>query len=682
MKTARFLPALMVLACGASLAPAGEFILRVVDPSGAAIAGASVAVSSPAGKKPAISAATGLEGGVLIRGDPPVQVRVTAIGFESLIQTLSPGANETVTLQLQPATLYTTLDVVVRDVASDALSPGSTSVGSALEIDRGGARTIFDAVEKLVPSAFVTRRGLMGYGIAQNGTGVVTIRGIGETPNSGVLVVVDGRPDYMGLMGHPLPDFYSLSDAGSVSVTRGPASVLYGSNAMGGVIEIRPPALVKTRKTGLTASIGSFRTGQHRASHAGTLRRTYLSLAGGVTHTRGDRARSAFRSLDGSLGLARDLSEFWKVSWDGQYGHFHVEDPGPLAAPLPDSFARVGRGGFSLGLSNAYVRTWGYTRLFSSHGRHLISDGFRSADSTTGLRFHQHISVAPRWTLEAGSDFVRYGGRANNILSAVDYGEHHIITAAGFSRVQWEANHHWRLDAGIRLEHNSQFGGIAVPEFALTCRLSGDYSLSAAVAKGFRNPTIRELYLFPAPNPVLQPERLWNFQATFQARPRGNLSGWITGYYADLSNLIVMTGRFPNVNLSNAGRGLNRGVEGSVSWKPRPWMGLDTGYAYLRSTNLGPNIPAHKANYSLNLEVKGRAFIHLGGITVNRRWANLQRTRQLPGYTVATLKCTIPVSKRWNLFALVDNLFDRRYEVVAGYPMPGINAMGGVALRF
>ena len=130
----------------------------------------------------------------------------------------------------------TSVEVIVREPA-----PVETAtVGTAVEIDRGGARTVFDAVDQLVPGAFVTRRGIMGYGIATNGTGSVSIRGIGGSPNTGVLIVVDGRPDMQGLMGHPLPDFYSLSNAESVSVTEGPASVLYGSNAMGGAIEIVP----------------------------------------------------------------------------------------------------------------------------------------------------------------------------------------------------------------------------------------------------------------------------------------------------------------------------------------------------------------------------------------------------------------------------------------------------------
>jgi iron complex outermembrane receptor protein len=118
-----------------------------------------------------------------------------------------------------------------------------------------------------------------------------------------------------------------------------------------------------------------------------------------------------------------------------------------------------------------------------------------------------------------------------------------------------------------------------------------------------------------------------------------------------------------------------------VRWQPARRLGFNSGYAYLRSTNLGPYIPQHKLNYSVDWDMR-RAFVHLGGMTVGPRWANTSRTSQLGGYTLATLKLTVPVHKNLSVFALVDNLLHRRYEVVTGYPMPGINAMGGIDIRF
>jgi len=668
-----------ILAVAGWCAPAADLILCVVDPQGGTIAAATVEIRTLHGGKRPITVTTDADGSARVRFESPAEIRVTATGFDPLVQTQEKSPQGAITLRLRPATIHTTVDVVVRE--TPALGTHLTSVGSALEIDQAGARTVFDAVEKLVPSAFVTRRGVMGYGIATNGTGMVTIRGIGESPNTGVLIVVDGRPDYQGLMGHPLPDFYTLSDAASVSVTQGPASVLYGSNAMGGVIEVKPPSLRPGRHTRLMSSLGSYLTGQHRLNHGGKFGRTYYSLAGGVEHTRGERAGAAFRNRDAAVSLGQGLSENWKASLQGQFGHFHVEDPGPMQAPLTSSYARVGRGGLSASVDNTYGGTWGYVRFFSSFGHHIITDGFRSVDNMIGFRGHQNVAITSKLVVDGGTDIVRYGGRANNVISGLNYGEHHLTDAAGFSRVNWVAAERLRLNAGLRYEHSSQYGRIIVPEFGVSYRLADKYSVSAAAAKGFRNPTIRELYLFPAPNPLLEPEHLWNYQATLQANPRPNLMTWVTGYYADVSNMIVTTGRYPNLQLLNRGRALNRGLEANVRWQPARRLGFNSGYAYLRSTNLGPYIPQRKLNYSVDWDLR-RAFLHLGGMTVGRRWANTSRTAQLEGFTLATLKFTVPVQRNLSVFGLVDNLFNRRYEVVTGYPMPGINAMGGIDIHF
>lgn len=664
-----------VLLFAAALALAGplraEFVrLRVVDPQDAAVPGARVTARGGGQQVEILTD----EGGVAVLEFPrPVEIEVAAEGFEPLRRRV---ATAEATIRLQPAMLRTAVEVAV---AGEPLAGYAT--GTAAEIERHGARTVLDAVEALVPGAFVTRRGVMGYGIATNGTGGVSIRGIGNQPNTGVLVVVDGRPDFQGLMGHPLPDFYSLSDAAAVTVTEGPASVLYGSNAMGGAIEVKPTRPAEGMTTRLTSGLGSFFTGQHRLAHGARLGRSFYSLTAGVSHTRGDRPSSAFRNQDGSVALGHDFSERWRASLDARYGHFHVEDPGPEYAPLDGSYARVGRGGFSLNLDNSGGRTWGYTRVYSSLGNHYITDGFRSIDRTTGLRASQHVALTPSLMVEGGADVVRYGGRARNVVQGIQYGRHHLGSEAGFARAEWMPAARLRLHSGLRYEHHSAFGGLVVPEARFGISLHPRYTLSAQVGRGFRNPTIRELYLFPAPNPELLPEHLWNYQVSLRARPAETLEASLTTYYADLRDGIVVMGRFPHLETLNAGRALNRGVETMLRWRPTRRVALRSGHAWVHSTHLQPYVPAHKWNYALELDA-GRAFLHFGGITAGSRWADAGRTRRMEGYTAATVRVSVPAGRHTSFFTMVDNLFNRRYEVVPGYRMPGINASGGFTVQF
>jgi outer membrane receptor protein involved in Fe transport len=187
--------------------------------------------------------------------------------------------------------------------------------------------------------------------------------------------------------------------------------------------------------------------------------------------------------------------------------------------------------------------------------------------------------------------------------------------------------------------------------------------------------------MFPAPNPSLKPEHMWNYQANLQLRPHSDFSARITGYYADLDNQIVTTGRFPNIELQNGGRSLNRGLEAKAQWRPWYRPQFDAGYAYLRSTKLAPQVPGHKLNYSLNLNLT-KVSVYLGGVTVGRRWTSSARDAGLDPYTLVKVKGTIPIAPKTQLFVTLDNLFNTDYEVVPGYPMPGTNFMAGLSCEF
>jgi iron complex outermembrane recepter protein len=660
----------------ASLARAEEVALRVVDPQGAAVPGATVEIRGIHASPTVRCGATDAQGILKANVDLPVEIQVIALGFESLRLTVENNAPSGINVRLVPAALHTSIDVIVRD----APGPESTVEQTALDIDRSGARTVSDAVEALVPSAYVTRRGMLGLGLGTSG--MMTLRGLGGSPTTELLVVIDGRPDFMGLMGHPLPDFYTLTDVGSISVTEGPASVLYGSNAMGGAIEVKPRRPAEGVHSSLMATLGSYYTGQYRLTNGGRFGRAFYNLTAGLAHTNGERPNSAFRDQDGTLAVGYDGSQRWRASVESRYGHFFVEDPGTVSAPVAGQWTRVGRGGFSWDLDNTGGRTWGLARVYSGFGHNMTYDGWRSVDNSLGVRVVQSFLVAPQVTIEGGTDIVRYGGNGRDIAPTYyHYGEFHINDYAGFSRVRYAATRRLQLNAGVRYDNNSHSGDIVVPEFGAAYHLTENYSVSASVTRGFRNPTIRELYLFPAPTPTLQPERMWNCQATFQARPTSKVLAWVTGYYSNIDNLIVTTGYYPNIELQNTGGAINKGLEAHARWQPVRRASFNAAYAYLHSTNLAPYSPQNRLIYSLDLDAR-RMFISLGGNTVGRTYSAAGHTAPVGQYTLATIKCNAPVGKHTHLFMMVDNLFNRQYEVLRGYRMPGMNASGGINLTF
>ncbi len=242
------------------------------------------------------------------------------------------------------------------------------------------------------------------------------------------------------------------------------------------------------------------------------------------------------------------------------------------------------------------------------------------------------------------------------------------------------------LNAGFRYQQDSQFGGITVPEFGALWHASSRFTFSTSVSRGFRNPTIRELYLFPAPNPNLLPEHEWSYEATAQARITSSVAAWTTFYYASLTNQILTLGNWPDMQLLNGGKAMNKGVETTLRWSgigpaARRRLSVTTGYAYLASTNIAPLVPSNKANLGLDLDMK-HAFLHINVQAIGKRYADTTLTTQLGGYTDAGLKLSVPVRRNLSFFATADNLLNHRYQVLTGYPMPGINGAGGFVLHF
>jgi vitamin B12 transporter len=119
---------------------------------------------------------------------------------------------------------------------------------------------VMPVLSEQVPGLFVTSRGIMGYGVSGGAAGNISLRGLSGS-SSRFLVLIDGHPQYAGIFGHPITDSYQSFMTERVEVLRGPASMLYGSNAMGGVVNIVTRKMQDDGvKTNMHVGYGSYNT--------------------------------------------------------------------------------------------------------------------------------------------------------------------------------------------------------------------------------------------------------------------------------------------------------------------------------------------------------------------------------------------------------------------------------------
>ena len=371
-----------------------------------------------------------------------------------------------------------------------------------------------------VPSLFVTQRQVMGYGVSTGAAGGISLRGI--TGGAGqLLVLVDGHPQYNGVYGHPIADSYQTMLAERVEVLRGPASVLYGSNAMGGVVNI---VTRKQEKDGVSTHMdvgaGSYGTVQAEASNQVRKGRFSSTVAAQYQRSDNHRPHMGFEQYGGFVKLGYLMGAHWKATADVNLTHFNATYPGQTSAPVYGADQWITRGMVAAALENRYGRSSGALSVYSDFGRHKIDDGwadplqpttryFRSKDALTGLSFYQGFQLFRTARLTAGVDYQHIYGNAyytskadGSILDTPNKqsGRSERDEIAGYVDYRHDLARWVTVDAGIRVDHHSISGTEWIPQVGIVMRPTTLGELKLMASKGFRNPTMRELYLYPPSN--------------------------------------------------------------------------------------------------------------------------------------------------------------------------------------
>lgn len=620
----------------------------------------------------------------------------------------------------------TLADVVVtgaRETSDIRHLPMTVTNVSRSELEKNEQTNVLPSAVMKVPSLFVTTRGMMGYGVSGGAAGGINLRGI-SGGTGGLLVLIDGHPQYQGIFGHPISDSYQTMIADRVEVLRGPASVLYGSNAMGGVINIVTRGMKEDGvKTDINIGGGSWGTAQVEATNRIKKGKFSSTVSGQYGRSDNHRPRMGFEQYGGYLKLGYDFNENWNIWADGNVTHFNASQPGTVEAPMYEADQWITRGVATLALDNHFKHTNGRISVYDNFGRHKINDGyaegakpqtrfFRSKDALMGVSMYQSAETEDGSRFTLGFDYQNIYGDAyytsretGEVLEtknkqSAEVRNHEVAGYADFRHDFAKVT----VDAGLRVDHHSVAGLEMIPQFGVAYRPIESGTAKAMASKGFRNPTMKDMYLYPPSNENLEAERLWNYELSWRQRLHfgkytetdsvyyheelvsvekekyfHGITYGVNLFYMKADNMIQTVAK-KNVN---TGELENWGAEAELSWTIKEHWGISTNHSWLHQENKLVSVPTYKGYLGVDWYSKKHKWMASVGLQqLAGLYTAVGKNEQKENVTLLNATVKYNLNKYISLWAKGENLLAQEYEILAGYPMPKATAMGGVKVSF
>ncbi|MGB8952536.1 MAG: TonB-dependent receptor [Candidatus Aminicenantales bacterium] len=556
----------------------------------------------------------------------------------------------------------------------------STSVNVVREEDLKGtsASNALNALSFL-PGIFIQRTG--DFGRAD-----VDIRGLGQRTQR-IQILVDGRPEKMGLFGCSVSHSFPLDNVSRIEVVKGPASVFYGSDALGGVVNILTKTPVPGFTTDFRASYGTHNTQQFTLGHGASLKKWhyYLSLDRRVSDGHIPNSQYAGNSMTGKIGF--DWTEHLNVRIQGKYFQGKKSEPGPLSFPTPDYWNDYRRSAVDVSLNGKWDRDEGFLKIYRDFGHHEFSDGWHSRDFMNGAVLRLTTQRFANNELTVGAEFRSLGGKSYGFPQ----GSWHRQEAGIFLHNEHVFSNAWILSTGVRLNRDSAYGTEICPHLGIVYQLSERTLLRGVVNKGFRSPQISELFMYPTSNPDLKAEEVWNFEVGLDQ----NWGDWLylnAAFFTMQGKNLIELGMNafppPMFKLLNSGKFHFQGAEMTLRADFSQNLSTYLAYSYFDPKEKTRGRPGQKLDFSLYLKNKS-LWASLAAQYISDYYADDYSREPLPSYFVLNSRVEISLSSSFGLFLDLGNLLNKQYSIyvdlpgtAAGiYPMPRRTVNLGIRLR-
>jgi vitamin B12 transporter len=576
-----------------------------------------------------------------------------------------------------PATLEPVVVTATRTAKPVSEVAGTVTVITAKDIAARGA-TFLEEVLQDAPGLHVADYGPAGS------LSVASIRG---SEASQVLVLLDGirlnspQNGQFNLSNLPV----ALEEIDRIEVLRGPASALYGSNALAGVIQIftkAPEALPVTR---VSWGQGRFDTRRLGVSTAYRIDRVRYRLGAADEHSDGFRENSDLARTDFQGMLGFDLPGGLDLEISAFHLNKHTGAPGKTSRPSPQARQSDKDTVTSMTLSGpvgpVYLTARGlYERRrldYENPGGSTPVDN-RHIVKTCGTEL-QGERKHGRHTLLLGGDYFR------DELDSTVNGDREQDRGSVFGQYEVQAFPWTTLLLGLRYDVHSDFDNEFSPRAALLFSLAENTLLRLSAGRAYRAPTFNDRF-WPETasakgNPELKPETAWEYEMALEQELGEWGDGSVAGFWREAEDLIDWAPSDPDDPDSqrqpnNVAKARIYGGEAAINLRPHDFVGIGGDYTYLhpkdrKSDEFLPDRPRHQVHAYLQVGPFMDAQLRFDGRYLRfypdpgRRHAGhlvldvaLTRTFAIAGW----LDLDVSIS--------VKNLFDKDYEVKPGYPMP------------
>ena len=587
-------------------------------------------------------------------------------------------------------------------VTASGFEQPRSETGQAIEIvdrerlDQLQSPTIAEVL-KTVPGVSIATRG---------GLGSQTSAFIRGGSSAQTLVLIDGVRINDLTSPNGAFDFGALmtGNIGRVEVLRGPNSIIWGSQAIGGVVNVQSLAPTTAFEGRIGAEYGAYDTTRLNANVAGSSGLLEGSVGGsfvqsdGISALAGGTERDGYENASGNARLKVNISDHFNLDFRGYYNRGKVEfdsafGVGANALPVSRNRQFVGYIGANFDLLDgrlqnriAYTRT--DIKRIGTDPVVFSFNNFNVRGAIDRTEYHAAFDVNGAVTLVAGVEYERTFASTSFEGAVPDVARNDV--ASGFGQLIVRPVTGLTLTAGVRHDAYSDYGGQTTlgGNLAFTPN-EGRTVLRATYGEGFRAPTLTEGQP-PYGNPDLKPETARNFDLGVEHQFLGGKAQVFATYFNRRSNDLIA---FSSISFQseNIDRVTSEGLEAGLNLNPTGRLDIRASYSLVNAINRteGTNFgnrqalrPQHSASLTADWQTPFGLSVGSSLLLIGDSFDNASNSVRLDGYALVGLRASMPLTDKLEVYGRVDNLFDAQYTVVSGYNSFGRNATIGVRAKF